>query len=253
MARRRFFVPEIRRGVAELVGRDAEHLVRVLRAEAGQVYEISDNHKLYLAEIETATKSLVSFRVRERLEDPAPFVHISLLAALIKFERFEWLIEKATELGVAEIRPVEAVRSERGLAEAARKRLARWEKIALEASQQSRRAHLPRIGAPFRLAKSLEVDADVRLVLDEEPTAKPILDCLPRERSATDRVALLLGPEGGWTDEEREKAIAAGWNACSLGETILRAETAAIAGLAVIRAAWAESRLAPAGHPPGPS
>lgn len=253
MARRRFFVPEIRRGAAELAGRDAEHLVRVLRAEPGQLYEISDNHKLYLAEIERATKSLVSFRIREQLEMPAPSVHISLLPALIKFERFEWLIEKATELGVSEIRPVEAVRSERGLAEAARKRLARWEKIALEASQQARRVHLPRIEPPFRLAKSLQIDANVRLLLDENISARPILDCLPRERSANGRVALLAGPEGGWTEEERDQAIAAGWTACSLGETILRAETAAIAGLAVVRAAWAQSPPAPAAYPPAAS
>jgi 16S rRNA (uracil1498-N3)-methyltransferase len=157
MARRRFFVPEVRRGFAELAGPDAEHLVRVLRVEPGQIYELSDNHNLYVAEIETARKSLVSFRVKGKLETPAPSVHVTLLVALIKFDRFEWLIEKATELGVWSIQPIESTRSERGLAEAARKRLPRWEKIALEASQQSRRAHLPRIEPPFRLAKSLQM------------------------------------------------------------------------------------------------
>lgn len=239
--------------MAELTGHDAEHLVRVLRAEPGQLYEISDNHKLYLAEIETATKSLVCFRIREPLDLPAPSVHISLLSALIKFERFEWLIEKATELGASEIRPVEAIRSERGLADAARKRLVRWEKIALEASQQSRRAHLPRIEPPFRLAKSLQFDANIRLLLDEDATARPILDCLPYERAASDHVALMVGPEGGWTEEERQNAVAAGWTACSLGETILRTETAAIAALAVVRAAWAQSPLAPVSPPLAPS
>lgn len=253
MARRRFFVPEIRRGIAELTGRDAEHLTRVLRAERGQVYEISDNRNLYLAEIETATKSLVSFRVQEQLPAPAASVSISLFAALIKFERFEWLIEKATELGVSQIRPVEAARSERGLAEPAQKRMPRWEKIALEASQQSRRVRLPEIGTPFRLAKALEIEANTRLLLDEDTSARPILDCLPRVRSASDHVALLAGPEGGWTDQEREQAIAARWIACSLGDSILRAETAAVAGLAVVRAAWAQSPPVPAAHPPAPS
>jgi 16S rRNA (uracil1498-N3)-methyltransferase len=253
MARRRFFVPEIRRGIAELAGRDAEHLVRVLRAERGQVYEISDNRNLYLAEIETASKSLVSFRIREQLETPAPSAAISLVAALIKFERFEWLIEKATELGVCQIIPLDAVRSERGRAEAARKRMARWQKIALEASQQSRRARLPEIGPPIRLAKALQIAANIRLLLDETASAKPILDCLPQVRGASDHVMLLVGPEGGWTDEEREQAVAAGWISCSLGDSILRAETAAVSGLAIVRAAWAQSPPAPAAHPPAPS
>lgn len=238
MARRRFFVPEIRRGVAELTGPDAEHLVRVLRAEVGQVYEISDNQDLYLAEIETARKSVVLFRIKEQLAPPAPTVSANLVTALFKFDHFEWLVEKATELGVTAIQPFEATRTEHGLAQASHKRRARWEKIALEASQQSRRAHLPRIEPTVRFAKAIEQTATLKLLLDEDTAAPPILNRLPQERSATDSVALLLGPEGGWTPEEREQAQAAGWLPCSLGSTVLRAETAAVAGLAVIQAAW---------------
>ncbi|HMF74561.1 MAG TPA: RsmE family RNA methyltransferase, partial [Bryobacteraceae bacterium] len=145
MARRRFFVPEIRNGAAELIGGEAEHLVRVLRAEVGQVYEISDNRQVYLAEVAVARKALVSFTVLEKLPEPEESVEIVLAAALIKFDKFEWLVEKATELGVAAIQPFEAVRSERGLGHAAVKRFARWEKIALEASQQSRRVRLPEL------------------------------------------------------------------------------------------------------------
>lgn len=239
MSRRRFFVPEIRRGIAELHGAEAEHLVRVLRAESGQKYEISDNRDAYLAEIETARKSLISFRVIEKLPAPSPGVRVMLVAALIKFDRFEWLIEKATELGVAAIQPFEAVRSEKGLAHAAAKRLPRWEKVALEASQQSRRAHLPAIHSPMPFAEAIAVNAAPKLLLDESE-APPILRVLPRAKNASDEIALLLGPEGGWTDREREQALAAGWIASSLGTTILRAETAAVAALAVIQAAWVE-------------
>jgi 16S rRNA (uracil1498-N3)-methyltransferase len=241
MARRRFFVPEIRRGTAELTGPDAEHLVRVLRAEAGQIYELSDNQNLYLAEIETARKSLVAFRITEKLEVPPQSVHLTLLPALIKFDRFELMLEKAIELGVSVIQPFEATRTEHGLAQAAAKRLARWERIATEASQQSRRVYLPRIEMPIRFARALAADATIRLILEEE-TAPAILTQLPTEKNPADRVALLLGPEGGWTDEERNAAKAAGWLPCSLGQTILRAETAAIAGLAVIQAAWSQSQ-----------
>jgi 16S rRNA (uracil1498-N3)-methyltransferase len=239
MARRRFFVPEVRRGAAELTGPDAEHLVRVLRAQPGQVYELSDNRDVYLAEIEIARKSAISFRVIEKLDSPPAAAQITLIMALIKFDRFEWLVEKATELGVSSIQPFEAVRSERGLAQAAVKRLARWERIALEASQQSRRAHLPRIEPPVRLVKALEVEASVRLLLDEANTAPPLLACFPEKRTAADRVGLLLGPEGGWTEDERVQAVTMGWVPASLGQTILRTETAGIAALAIVQAAWA--------------
>jgi 16S rRNA (uracil1498-N3)-methyltransferase len=241
MARRRFFVPEVRRGLAELKGSDAEHLVRVLRVQPGQIYEISDNRDVYLAEIESARKSDVSFRLLEKLEAFAAPVQVALLAALIKFDRLEWLIEKATELGVFAIQPFEAVRSERGLAQAAVKRLARWERIALEASQQSRRAHLPRIEAPVRFAKTLQNAANIKLLLDEAGAA-PVLECLPQVRASADIIALLVGPEGGWTDEEREQAVGAGWVRCGLGPTILRTETAGMAALAIVHAAWAHCR-----------
>ena len=244
MARRRFFVPEIRRGVAELTGADAEHLVRVLRAEVGQVYEICDNEDVYVAEIETARKSVVVFRCKEKLAAPEAEATLVLVPALFKFDRFEWLIEKATELGVARIQPFEAVRTERGLAEAAQKRCARWERIAVETSQQARRNRLPVIDPVETLTEALAMDANVKLLLDEDAAAEPILRCMPEQRLASDIVAVLLGPEGGWVPEERTKAVAAGWKPVSLGNTVLRAETAGIAGLAVVKALWARDERA---------
>ena len=240
MARRRFFVDEIRRGTAELTGQDAEHLVRVLRVEPGQIFEISDNRDVYLAQVESARKSSVSFRVLEKLPAVPEPVHITLLAALIKVDRFEWLIEKATELGAAVIQPIDSTRAERGLAEASRKRSARWERIAREASEQSRRAHLPDILPVTGFMAALQAKADVRLMLDEDrDAAMPILQVLPSERAPEQRLALLLGPEGGWTDDERQKAVGAGWRPCSLGGTVLRAETAALSAISVVQAAWA--------------
>src|SRR5689334_23653345 len=97
--RRRFFVDEVRNGGAEVSGDDAAHLTRVLRVEAGQRYEISDNRQLYLAEIETARKERVVFRTLEKLPVIEPPVRTILIAAIFKFDHFEWMIEKATELG----------------------------------------------------------------------------------------------------------------------------------------------------------
>jgi 16S rRNA (uracil1498-N3)-methyltransferase len=162
----------------------------------------------------------------------------TVLASLIRFERFEWMLEKATELGVARVVPVQAERSERGLEQAAAKRISRWSRIAREASEQSRRARLPEIGAPVDLPGALLVEATYRYVL-EETEAPPILRQLPAQREPGDSVALLVGPEGGWTDREREQiGVSSKWRSVSLGFQILRAETAAIAALAIVNAAW---------------
>ena len=236
--RRRFFVDEVRNGKAEIGGEEARHLTRVLRVEAGQRYEISDNRNVYLAEIETARKENVVFRTLEKLPTSPASARFELYAALIKFDRFEWIVEKATEMGVTEIVPIEATRSERGLEKAAAKRVERWRRIALEASQQSRRAHLPEIAEPVSLAEAMAQTGTYRYVLDENPGAMPLFQALPAVRTAQDTIAILTGPEGGWTDEERASFTTAGWTPVSMGPLILRAETAVIAALAVVSQAW---------------
>lgn len=244
--RRRFFVDEVRHGKAQIQGEEARHLTRVLRIEAGQRYEITDNRSVYLAEIETARKENVVFRTLEKLPAGPASARFELYAALIKFDRFEWIVEKATELGVTEIVPVEAIRSERGLEKAAAKRLERWRRIALEASQQSRRTHLPEISGPISLQDAIARTGSYRYVLDENPGAMPLFQALPAERTVQDTVAVLTGPEGGWTEEERACCAAAGWTPVSMGPLILRAETAVIAALALVSQAWLVS---PTGKP----
>jgi len=245
MARRRFLVEHVHDNAAELCGEEARHLARVLRAEPGQQYEVSDGAGVYLAEIAAVEKERVIFRVIEALDTPPPPVRLTLFAALIKFDRFEWLVEKATELGVAAIVPVNAAHSGKGLVEAARKRAERWRRIALESSQQARRLGPPEIGEPRQLAAAIAGSTGLRLFLDEKPGARPLLAVIPppAERRSSDSVALLTGPEGGWTDAERAAATATGWAPVSLGPLILRAETAAIAAAGILTHAWWASRL----------
>ena len=216
-------------------GEDARHLTRVLRVEPGQRFEISDNHQAWLAEITEARGERVLFRTVEPIAStPAP-VRVTLCVALIKFDRFEWMVEKATELGVERILPFEASRTEKGLLDAARKRTQRWERIARDSSQQSRRTRLPEILPAVRYPAALEQEAGHRYFLDEAE-APPILREIPVERQ--DSVALVTGPEGGWTDAERELARTCGWAPVSLGAQVLRAETAVCAALAVVQNAW---------------
>ncbi len=237
MARRRFFVDEVQDERARLAGVDAHHLTRVLRVETGQRYEVSDNRNVYLAEVESVAKELVTFRIVERLVVPEPSIRITLLASLIRFERFEMLLEKATELGVERVIPILADRSEKGLDRAAEKRSGRWQRIVREASEQARRTRLPQVCEPLRLQQASTADAALRLMLDEDPASQPILLALPQHKLPHLEVALLLGPEGGWTDRERA-VVSEKWRSVSLGPLILRAETAAIAALAILNAAW---------------
>jgi 16S rRNA (uracil1498-N3)-methyltransferase len=230
-------VENIRSGAAELRGEAARHLTRVLRVEAGQRYEISDNHKAWLAEVMEARGEKVLFRVIEPIDSQPVPVDITLCAALIKFDRFEWMVEKATELGVERILPVDAMRVEKGLFEASGKRIERWTRIARESSQQSRRVHVPEILPAARLDHALSLSANYRYFLEED-TAPPLLQVIPLSRATADRVALLTGPEGGWTGSERKLAAEAGWQPVSLSPAILRSETAAAAAVAIVMNAW---------------
>lgn len=234
MARRRFFVPEVRNGQAEIEGEEARHLTQVLRVEPGQLYEISDNEDVYLAEVQSARKQHVIFRVTDKLAAEPPPMPVTLLLALIKFERLETAIEKATELGVTAIQLVKAERSEKGLEIAALKRMPRWQRIISEAGQQSRRASLPALLPPVSFREALLHIAEHRLFLDEERTGRNLLDCFDKPAPA----AFLIGPEGGWPQHERDAALAAGWTAVSLGPLVLRTETAVIAALSVLSAAF---------------
>ena len=142
MARRRFFVEEVHNGQAELLGDDAHHLTHVLRVEQGQRYEISNNREVFLAEVEVARKNRVVFRVLEKLDADLPGMKITLYLSLIKFDHLELALEKATELGVTDIVLVDATRSEKGIERGAEKRMTRWRRILLEASQQTPRSRL---------------------------------------------------------------------------------------------------------------
>jgi 16S rRNA (uracil1498-N3)-methyltransferase len=238
LARRRFFVDRIHHGSAEIEGDDAQHIKRVLRAEVGQRFEISDGDSAWLAEITEARKDRVVFQTIEPAASVPPPLRMTVAAALVKFDRFEWMLEKATELGAERILPVEAVRSDKGLFEAAQKRVERWRRIVRESAQQSRRLRPPEVADAVRFAGALAEPADYRYFLEEEPGAPALLSVLPEVRRAEDRVLLVIGPEGGWTADERTRASGAGWQPVSLGPQILRAETAAMAGLAVLSNAW---------------
>jgi len=231
--RRRFFVEKFENQSAFMEDEAAHHLGRVLRAQVGQQYELSDGSTVWLARIDKLGRDLVEFHLVEKLPSAIPQLKTTLLLSVVKFDAFEWAIEKATELGVTRIVPLAAARSERALLVAALKRSERWRKILLESSQQSRRVQVPTLDA---LAKPEAVfsasNEGVRILLSESPEAKSLRESLAGVRETV--AILAIGPEGGWTDTEFAAARAAYFREASLGKLILRAETAVAASLAAL-------------------
>jgi 16S rRNA (uracil1498-N3)-methyltransferase len=235
--RRRFFVDEFTGTTAVIEGDTAHHLGHVLRAETGQLYELSDGSSAWLARIESVSRSRLEFALLDPLPAPQPTADIILLLSIVKFDAYEWAIEKATELGVRRIIPLAAARSEKGLLAAARKRAERWRRILREASQQSRRLRIPQLDELAKPSQAFAAQtAEFRLVLSERSDAPSIRKSLDGSHHAMRSVgaALAIGPEGGWTDEELLAARAASFREASVGQLILRTETAVIAALATL-------------------
>lgn len=231
--RRRFFVDAFEDDRAVLAGDAAHHLGRVLRAEPGQLYELSDGTSVWLGKIEVAGRDQIEFSLVEPVAVRAAALDKTLLLAIVKFDAFEWALEKATELGVNRIVPLSASRSEKGMLVAAGKRAERWKRIVFEASQQSRRVRLPVIeGVSAPKAAFAAAQSEIRLMLSERSEAESLRKRLDGRNA--DTVTVAIGPEGGWTEEEFAAAGKAGFEEASLGSLILRTETAVTACLAAV-------------------
>jgi 16S rRNA (uracil1498-N3)-methyltransferase len=221
--------------------RAARRLVRVLRKRRGDVVELFDGAgRVADAEIVEAHRRQ-GCRVRIRrvearsVESP---LTVELVQAMAKGEKMDWVVQKATELGVAAFRPIVTRRSE-VRPDGARRRMARWREIAIAACEQSGRSVLPALHPPVAL-DALAPDARTRAVLS--PTARAGLDELAIDDGA---LCIAVGPEGGFDASELDGLAAAGFRAVAFGPRVLRTETAAVAALAVAQARFGDL-LAPA-------
>lgn len=232
MTRRRWIADRVEGDRAWLLGPNANHLFRVLRVKVGQEFDVAANGVLRLAKVVSATHEQVEFLLGDEVESAA-LPQISVYLSIFKFDRLEWALEKVTELGVARVVPMIAQRTEEHLAKVAAKRVERWRKIAREASQQARRVAPPEIADPQALKNAIACVQGSRIVLSESENQISLKTALS---GCPPPLALAFGPEGGWSEAELALFDAARWKPASLGHTILRAETAAIAAVAVAMA-----------------
>jgi 16S rRNA (uracil1498-N3)-methyltransferase len=236
MTRRRWIADKVEGDRAYLLDNNANHLFRVLRAQAGQQYDVVADGVARLGTITFASSNKVEFHLGEEvLSEALPEIEIYL--SIFKFDHMEWAMEKLTELGVTRIVPMVAARTSHHLIKAAETRVERWRKIAKEASQQARRVSPPEIAEAVKLEKAMAGAIGARIVLSEVEESVSLKSALAGIRPP---LAMAFGPEGGWTEEEVQLFKDHGWMPATLGHTILRAETAAIAAVAVAVAETAE-------------
>jgi len=242
MTQRRWIAETWDETTARIVGAQAEHLARVLRGQPGMKADVVAGGRVFHAEVVAVSldgeKSEVRFNLASELvADPA--LPVTLVLAIYKFDHLEWAIEKATELGVAAIAPVVALRTEKHLAQAAPRRVERWRRIAQEAAQQARRADVPLISDPQSLAARVQAgSSSVRIVLAEQERTTTLRyaadEAIEAANNESPAFEIAIGPEGGWASAEEALFDANRWRSASLGPRILRAETAAIIALAVV-------------------
>lgn len=240
MTRRRWIAEYWDEATATLTGAQAEHMARVLRTQPGVEADVVAGGHVFHAEVAAVSAQEVRFNLISELKsDPA--LPVTLAMTVFKFDHMEWALEKATELGVAAIVPMIGRRTEKHLAQAAAKRVERWRRIVHEAAQQSRRSDVPMVHDPIALAThGKSAPLGTRIVLAEQERTTTLRHALDEAIAAAGadmpQLEIAIGPEGGWAPDEEALFDANGWRAVSLGPRILRAETAAVAALAVVAA-----------------
>lgn len=230
MTRRRWIADEVSGNRAALTGDHSRHLAQVLRAQVGQEFDISTGAEVRRGKITRIDADRVEFELGEVIEQSKPS-EITAAISIFKFDRMEWAIEKCTELGIARIIPVIAGRTEKHLSVAAAKRAERWRRLAHQAAEQSRRTSSPVIAEPIKFKELVAMSVATKIVLSEVERDVALKSALSQDAKS---VLLAFGPEGGWTEQELAAFREAGWKPASLGPTILRAETAVIAAVAVV-------------------
>jgi len=215
-----------------LEGDDAHHLIHVLRIKEGEVALVfTDQGNEFLAKVEKVESSSLKLRIREVKSSFEKSWKVVLVQAIPKSQKMDWIVEKATELGVNEIYPVVTRRVVKKTT-----RIERWQKIALAASKQSQRLSIPLIHPVQEWKDFLQTpeNFDLSLMASLSALTRQTLDQAVQKVAKINSVALAIGPEGDFAPDEVKEAVRLGWILIDLGPLTLRTETAAVVGLAVL-------------------
>jgi len=236
----RFYIKKIPRESSFILlkGNEHHHLSRVARVKPGEsVWLFDEDGSDYLARVEEIRKESTRLLILEKTQKGQGKNPITLAQALIKTKNMELVLQKATELGMSAFVPIISSRSIVRTEDKTEKKMERWRRIALESAKQSGRSFVPKIHLPTDLNAFIKQSREDKKLYFSEKGGKQLKDILicPKPPSS---VVLLIGPEGGWTDEEEQDIVDYDFEAVSLGPSILRSETAAIASLALVSHFW---------------
>ena len=237
------FDPHLTNGVLTITGPLLDHLRKSLRVTVGEKLWVGDKRRTrYFIQVTTVTPQELRGHVLEEREGPRQRHPTVILAqAILKGDRMDWVMQKATELGAASIIPII---SERVIARPRIERLGvqqeRWQRIVFEAAQQAERWEVPEVSPPADFVTWLRSSSGKLKLILSERSDEGGLATIALPEHAESRILLVIGPEGGWSGAERDAAHACGFTSVSLGPRMLRAETAAVAALTIIQSRMGE-------------
>jgi 16S rRNA (uracil1498-N3)-methyltransferase len=219
-----------------IMGDDVRHIATVLRMKPGEMLILCDGKGAeYTAKIEQVGRAEIAAEIVHEKKREIPSPQVTLVQGLPKFDKMDWIVQKATELGVSSIVPLITERTIVKIKDK-EKRVQRWQKICREAAMQSSRVDIPRVETIQSIRDyfhTVVFDPDTLLLLPWEEGTQPIKEIL-RSRVGAKHIIVLIGPEGGFSAAEAEMIKGKGFHAVNLGPNILRTETAAVAALSMI-------------------
>lgn len=228
----RYFV-ETKEDIFKLSDDDSYHIIKVMRNQIGDKLEIVINKELYLCEI-IELSSRVKVRLLNKIEEDSELpCHVTIAQSLVKEQKMDYILQKSCELGVNEIIPLNTTRSIIKIDKKEDKKIDRWQKILKEASEQSKRVIIPKVNNIMNIKDLINLDYDIKILCTVNEVSTSIKRVLSKELKNA-KIILVIGPEGGFTNEEEKILIDNGFISTSFGNRVLRTETASLYALSII-------------------
>ncbi len=211
---------------------DSYHITKVMRYKEGDKVELVCNKKLYIAEIVSLGNNVMVRKIKQE-KCPSTDTNVVIAQSIVTEQKMDYILQKGTEMGANAFIPVIASRSVVKLNNKGDKKIERWQTIVKEASEQSKRLEIPSVLKPCTIKELAKLDYDIKILCSVNEMSKSIKTVLSN-LDISDRILIVIGPEGGFTNEEEQILINSGFISVTLGNRVLRTETASLFVLSII-------------------